>query len=879
MEVNPVSLAKKSEDSGTDGVDSSDLQAPQANGPAQSETVDEELEGVVSQKAENVDKIDREIGTAQKKGNEDENKHEDEEEEEEEEEEEMYDPETSYRDESPAVDSGQATRKTESKSDDSDYDPEEFAPVVNKPPTATVHKPAAAPAPAPAIRSSGIPGLPPRPPVRAVRIGHSKTVPTGGLAPSSAPARQMTLNEAMEAIMTSDVVKDPNFIKLSQVEQMKIIQEQLAKQGVHLPDQKPPSNSTDYKNYDQVYSYNKPFKHIKDRIPLVPVNEFCRRPNITIPMTPQEEKDYEAFVQTELRYNSANNWDEFPDKSRLFVGNLPANTITKQDLYRIFSQYGEVIQIVIKAGFGFVQFRTTEACLECIKGETDVPLHNKIMRLDASRPQKSGSSSSPILSRGRERTTSEEVDDDQSNKRTKLDDKTYQITKESTVDAQDTGKEADFDGDDDEGEEDDDEDSEPECYIYITSDSQSTVVKKCNEVFSKSEIVFEFEDVSDQDITEVISDAAYTGIIGACVIKESKVDLQTFESTPDGGIKFDEYEGIEPEVAVEILAKYKSKKKASSTGPRKEVPSISNQAPSTIPKVPAPSLPAIPKKLNAPVIINNGNPNGNNNAYENQYSRGRNQRVKNQRVGQHAPPTVPVNSYGSFNYANNEPFPQTLPAVPQAHHHQQIPTQAFPYQPSPTRSQHLVQSQGYQNQVPPGQSFTAQPGFGVPTYGAPPPPPANHNPYGVPFGQHQPATLPQQQQQQVASDPNAQLMKTLQNMDPSAMQNMISLLQQQQQQQQINTPQHHPQQQQQFQYQKQFPQNANYGSASQNPSGFSSPNPNYAPDPPQTQTQPPKSQLDSLLSQLQSNQPPNFQNSQSQTESLLDTLQRLNGQR
>ena len=43
------------------------------------------------------------------------------------------------------------------------------------------------------------------------------------------------------------------------------------------------------------------------------------------------------------------------------------------------------------------------------------------------------------------------------------------------------------------------------------------------------------------------------------MIKEQKVDIQTFESTPDGGIKFDEYADVEPEEGAEIVLKAKVK--------------------------------------------------------------------------------------------------------------------------------------------------------------------------------------------------------------------------------------------------------------------------------------------------------------------------------
>ncbi|KAG7664274.1 NAB3 [[Candida] subhashii] len=373
-------------------------------------------------------------------------------------------------------------------------------------------------------------GLPPKPPVSA-----SKSRGGGGGSrhsnrAASGPAdSQQQLKQAYEAVMHSEIAKDPNFVNLPQSEQLKLITEQLNLQGVQLTGPNTSGSSGKPMNYDQVYSYNKPYKNLKDPIPLIPINEYCRRPNITAPMTPEEEQAYEDFIRTENYYLGLSNWDEFPDKSRLFMGNLPANTISKQDLFRIFSQYGEVIQIAIKAGYGFVQFRTAEACLECIKGETGVPLHNKIMRLDASKPQKARRPGKPeinnpnLSSRGRERAVADENNQQQpAAKRRKPDNL--------------------------------------DCMVYITGKSSVFFIRKVKKAFAQAQITIDTEDVTHRNINEVISEAAYSGVLGSCVIKELKIDVQTFENTPDGGIKFDEYADIEPEVGAELLAKAKMKR-------------------------------------------------------------------------------------------------------------------------------------------------------------------------------------------------------------------------------------------------------------------------------------------------------------------------------
>ena len=408
------------------------------------------------------------------------------------EEEEDYDPESVYKVDDELKLSNVKPLDVENQSDDEDdYDPESaLISKVSTPTSSTVSS---------AI-TKGPAGLPPKPPVNA------NVAPTPIIQSTEAQ-----LLDAYNQIMQSDIVRDPKFVTLSQADQMKLIMEQLNKKNVQLQ----AANSA---NYNQVYSFNKPSRDLKAPIPLVPVNEFCRRPNITAPMTPGEIQAYDEFIKIEAYYNDLENWDEFPDNSRLFVGNLPANTVSKQDLFRIFSQYGEVIQIAIKAGYGFVQFRDLQSCMDCIKGETNVPLHNKLLRLDPSRPQKSkrpGRTEDVLSSRGRERS----VDD--STKRRKV---------------------------------------APDCQVYITGQSTVFFIRKVKKAFASSQITIDTEDVTHRDMSEVISEAAYSGVLGACIIKELKVDIQTFESTPDGGVKFDEYAEIEPEVGAEILLKAKQKK-------------------------------------------------------------------------------------------------------------------------------------------------------------------------------------------------------------------------------------------------------------------------------------------------------------------------------
>ncbi len=62
-------------------------------------------------------------------------------------------------------------------------------------------------------------------------------------------------------------------------------------------------------------------------------------------------------------------WDKFPLHSRLFVGNLPTEKVTKRDLFHIFHKYGQLAQISIKQAYGFVQFLQAADCQAALQAE------------------------------------------------------------------------------------------------------------------------------------------------------------------------------------------------------------------------------------------------------------------------------------------------------------------------------------------------------------------------------------------------------------------------------------------------------------------------------------------------------------------------------
>ncbi|KAJ5507889.1 hypothetical protein N7527_010032 [Penicillium freii] len=80
------------------------------------------------------------------------------------------------------------------------------------------------------------------------------------------------------------------------------------------------------------------------------------------PWGPEVQKKYDEFLHDERIYVTEGLWDRFPMGSRLFVGNLPTERVTKRDMFHIFHKYGKLAQISIKQAYGFIQFLEASSC-------------------------------------------------------------------------------------------------------------------------------------------------------------------------------------------------------------------------------------------------------------------------------------------------------------------------------------------------------------------------------------------------------------------------------------------------------------------------------------------------------------------------------------
>ncbi len=106
------------------------------------------------------------------------------------------------------------------------------------------------------------------------------------------------------------------------------------------------------------------------------------------PWSPRTQILYDGFLEDERRYVTDGIWDKFPTGSRLFVGNLPSEKVTKRDIFHIFHKHGRLAQISIKQAYGFVQYLEASSCHAALQVEQGVEIRGRKIHLEVSKPQK-----------------------------------------------------------------------------------------------------------------------------------------------------------------------------------------------------------------------------------------------------------------------------------------------------------------------------------------------------------------------------------------------------------------------------------------------------------------------------------------------------------
>lgn len=195
---------------------------------------------------------------------------------------------------------------------------------------------------------------------------------------SSLPSNSNTnpdIQQSVAKIMSSNVLSDPEFLKLSPTEQQQRI---LTLLGTN--------NNTQTQQTQSTSSYSAPAPNYTDFNSQTYPKDH--RPDLSLPMTIEEISKYNAFIDGEAKYSSTRPTPA--PNSRLFVGNLPANVTSKQDLFRLFNGYGHILQISIKGSYCFIQYSDAEAVERAINAERGIPFNGKDLVLEIAKNSRPG---------------------------------------------------------------------------------------------------------------------------------------------------------------------------------------------------------------------------------------------------------------------------------------------------------------------------------------------------------------------------------------------------------------------------------------------------------------------------------------------------------
>ncbi|KAK8126874.1 Nucleotide-binding- alpha-beta plait [Apiospora kogelbergensis] len=151
----------------------------------------------------------------------------------------------------------------------------------------------------------------------------------------------------------------------------------------------PPSTGMSY-SYGTDVNYPPPPTMNSTANPAMPITPYSNAPGVTNnihPSEPQQQQTYEIFLQEERKYVSEAKWDRFPEGSRLFIGNLSSERVSKREVFDIFSRFGRMAQISLKQAYGFVQYHDVaegKAATENLQG---VEVGGRKINLEPTRAQ------------------------------------------------------------------------------------------------------------------------------------------------------------------------------------------------------------------------------------------------------------------------------------------------------------------------------------------------------------------------------------------------------------------------------------------------------------------------------------------------------------
>ncbi|ROW07262.1 hypothetical protein VMCG_03891 [Cytospora schulzeri] len=104
---------------------------------------------------------------------------------------------------------------------------------------------------------------------------------------------------------------------------------------------------------------------------------------------PGLQQTYDEFLADERKHMSEAKWERFPDGSRIFIGNLSQERVSKRDVFELFHRYGRLAQISLKSAYGFVQYHTVDDAQAAMNVLQGAEVKGRKINLEVSKTQKS----------------------------------------------------------------------------------------------------------------------------------------------------------------------------------------------------------------------------------------------------------------------------------------------------------------------------------------------------------------------------------------------------------------------------------------------------------------------------------------------------------
>ena len=246
--------------------------------------------------------------------------------------------------------------------------------------------------------ASSVPGLPPKPPVQA----HFSESPNVYAFPNSNNDHQGQFQPASQDVIYSGNGHGPSAPFLA-----------------HFPPQPIPMQAPGTGAWPQSSNQVSPAsaRPMSPTHSLQPPEPIRSADPAERPWTPTTQAIYDSFLEDERRYVTDGIWDMFPNGSRLFVGNLPSEKVTKRDIFHIFHKHGRLAQISIKQAYGFVQYLESSSCHAALQVEQGVEIRGRKIHLEISKPQKNTRSQQGQQGNKRRRSRSPDRRGSQQNER------------------------------------------------------------------------------------------------------------------------------------------------------------------------------------------------------------------------------------------------------------------------------------------------------------------------------------------------------------------------------------------------------------------------------------------------------------------------------